>query len=121
MVKKVTFALGALALALGGAALVAPAAHADSIVSVSGARAAFLSDGRVGEAFRLTDTACDNFRVYLSYRLGSDSEVRHYFSGGCNRSIEYHKRWAEGARVSYRACVDIPGADRCSVWRVDTA
>jgi hypothetical protein len=119
MVEKVALTLGALALAFGGAALVAPAAHADSSAQVRGAKATFTSDGDV---FRLYDTACDGSPAYLEYRLGSGSVKRRTFTAGCNKSIAWHIDFAEGALVNYRACVDLSlGIDRCSPWKADRA
>ncbi len=119
MVKKAALTLGALALALGGAALAAPAAHADSSAKIDGARATFTSDG---EVFRLYDTKCDGNPVYLRYKVNSGGENRLNFSGGCNESATYNLDFAEGALVEYRVCVDIrPGVDRCSGWASDRA
>lgn len=74
MIKKAALTLGALALAIGGAALVAPAAQADSSAHVRGAKATFTSDFTSDdEAFRLYDTECDGSPAYLEYRLGSGS------------------------------------------------
>ncbi|MGB3444844.1 MAG: hypothetical protein WBA97_39405 [Actinophytocola sp.] len=120
MIKKAALTVGAsLALAMAGAAFAAPAAYADSSASTTGARATFTSHG---EIFRLYDTACDGNPVYLVYKINGGSENRHDFSGGCDKSAEYNKSYAEGARVEYKACVNIkPGVDRCSGWSTDTA
>lgn len=119
MVKKVALTLGALALALGGAASVVPAAHADSSAQVRGAKATFTSNGDV---FRLYDTACDGSPVYLEYRLGSGSVKRRTFTAGCDKSIKWAMDFTEGTLVNYRACVDLTaGIDRCSPWRADRA
>lgn len=120
MIKKVTLAFATLALAVGGAALVAPAAHADSSASTSaGARATFTSDG---EIFRLYDTKCDGYSVYLVYKLRGGSEQRIDFSGGCNKSGEYNKDFTEDSKVEYKACVNVNNAlDKCSAWSTDYA
>jgi hypothetical protein len=119
MVKKVALSLGALALAFGGAVLVAPAAHASSSASIPGAKATFNPDG---EIFKLSDTACDDNPVYLRYSLRGGSENRHDFASGCNKSITYNKEFAEGSRVDYRVCVNVRGGvDKCSGWTTDYA
>ncbi|WP_086661034.1 hypothetical protein [Lentzea kentuckyensis] len=120
MIKKAALTLGAsLALAVGGAMLTMPAAHADSSASTTGARATFQSDG---EIFRLYDTGCDGNPVYLVYRINRGSENRHDMGGGCNSSAKYDKSYSEGTRIDYKACVNIqPGIDRCSGWSTDTA
>ena len=121
MIKKAALTLGALALAIGGAALVAPAAQANSTVSVPGARAYFTSDG---EIFRLYDTKCDNETVYLQYRVNGGPVDREDFPGGCSstRHATYNKDFSEGAEVRYRVCTNPShAADRCSVWRTDRA
>ncbi|GAA3683217.1 hypothetical protein C8D88_11829 [Lentzea atacamensis] len=120
MIKKAALTLGAsLALAAGGAMLAMPAAHADSSASIPGARATFTSDG---EIFRLYDTSCDDNPVYLRYKVNGGSEERFNFSGGCGKSATYNLDLAEGAKVEYKACVDIrPGIDRCSGWTTDRA
>ena len=119
MIKKAALTLGAFALALGGAALVAPAAQADSSASITGAKATFTS---AGEIFRLYDTKCDGNPVYLVYKLRGGSENRMDFSGGCDKSAKYDKDFKEGSRVEYKVCVDIrPGLDKCSGWSTDTA
>jgi hypothetical protein len=120
MIKKAALTLGAsLALAVGGAMLAMPAAHADSSASITGAKGTFTSSG---EIFRLYDTSCDGNPVYLVYKINNGAENRHDFSGGCNKSAEYNKSYSEGARIDYKVCVDIrPGIDRCSGWSTDTA
>jgi hypothetical protein len=119
MIKKAALTLSGLALALGGAALIAPAAQADSSASISGARATFTSEGDI---FRLYDTKCDDNPVYLRYKVDGGSENRMKFSGGCNKSAKYDKNFSEGSRIEYKACVDIrPGVDKCSGWTTDTA
>lgn len=119
MIKKAALTLSGLALALGGAALIAPAAQADSSASITGARATFTSDGDI---FRLYDTRCDGNPVYLVYKLRGGSENRMDFSGGCNQFAKFNKNFAEGSRVEYKVCVDIrPGVDKCSGWTTDTA
>jgi hypothetical protein len=120
MVKKVALTLGALALAFGGAALVAPAAQADSSANTSaGAKATFKSDG---EIFTLHDTKCDSYTVYLVYKLRGGDEQRIEFSGGCNKSGEYNKDFREDSKVEYKACVNVNnGSDKCSAWSTDFA
>lgn len=120
MVKKAALTLGALALAIGGAAMVAPAAHADSSANTSaGARATFTSDG---EVFKLYDNKCDGYSVYLVYKLRGGSENRIDFSGGCNKSGSYDKDFAEGSKVEYKACVNVNNLpDKCSAWSTDFA
>jgi hypothetical protein len=120
MVKKVALTLGALALAVGGAALTAPAANADSSASTSaGAKATFTSDG---EIFKLYDTKCDGYTVYIVYKLRGGSEQRIDFSGGCNDHGEYNKDWYEDSKVEYKACVNVNNApDKCSAWSTDYA
>ncbi len=123
MIKKTALTLGALALAFGGAVMVAPAAQADSSAQVRGAKATFISDfASDDEAFRLHDTACDGSPVYLQYRLGSGSVRTRTFPAGCNKSITWRMDFPEGALVNYRACVDLTaGIDRCSPWKADRA
>jgi hypothetical protein len=119
MIKKAALTLGALALALGGAALVAPAAQASSSASITGAKATFDPNG---EVFVLYDTKCDDDPVYLRYSLRGGSENRMNFSGGCGKSATYDKEFKEGSRVDYRVCVDIRGGvDKCSGWTTDNA
>jgi hypothetical protein len=120
MIKKVAVTLGATAaLAMAGAAFTAPAAYADSSAKTTGARATFTSDG---EIFRLYDTSCDGNPVYLVYKISGGSENRIDFSGGCDKSGEYNKSYAENTRVEYKACVNIDLApDRCSGWSTDYA
>lgn len=124
MIKKAALTLGALALAIGGAALAAPAVQADSSAQVRGAKADFASDfASDDEAFRLRDTACDGGPAYLQYRLGSGSVKRRGFTADCNTSSRtWRMDFPEGALVNYRACVDLThGLDRCSPWRADRA
>ncbi|MEV6714601.1 hypothetical protein AB0M48_21500 [Lentzea sp. NPDC051208] len=112
--------LGALALAFGGAAAIAPAAHADSSAKTSaGARATFTSSD---EVFKLYDEKCDGYSVYLVYKLRGGSEQRIEFSGGCNKSGKYDKNFSEGSKVEYKACVNVNNArDKCSAWSTDFA
>ena len=120
MIKKAALTFGALALAIGGAALAAPAANADSSANTSaGARATFTSDG---EIFKLYDNKCDGYSVYLVYKLRGGSENRIEFSGGCNKNGEYNKEVSEGSKVEYKACVNVNNApDKCSAWSTDFA
>ncbi|MFC4852381.1 hypothetical protein [Actinophytocola glycyrrhizae] len=120
MIRRAAITFGAaLALAIGGAAFTAPAAHADSSAKETGVKATFTSHG---EIFRLYDTSCDGNPVYLVYKINGGSENRHDFSGGCNNSAEYNKSYSEGALVEYKACVNIRlGIDRCSGWSDDDA
>ena len=119
MVKKAALTLGALALALGGAALIAPAAQADSSASVPGGRATFNSDR---EIFRVYDTVCDANPVYLVLKFPGGSENRLDFSGGCDKSATYDKEFKEGSSVKYKVCVNVRGGlDKCSGWTNDIA
>lgn len=120
MIKRAALTFGAtLALAVAGAAFAAPAAYADSSAKITGAKATFTSHA---EIFRLYDTSCDGNPVYLRYKINGGSENRIDFSGGCNKNGEYNKSYAEGAKVEYKACVDIrPGIDKCSGWSTDYA
>lgn len=106
-----------LTAAVGSTFLAAPAAYADSSAAISGATATFTS---YGEVFRLYDTACDGNPVYLKYSVNNGSERRLDHSGGCNTHAVYNLSFAEGARISYQACVNIrPGFDRCSGLATD--
>ncbi len=120
MIKKVAVTLGATAaLAMAGAAFTAPAAYADSTASITGAKGTFTS---YGEVFKLYDTSCDGNPVYLRYKINGGSENRINYSGGCGTHGTYNKSYAEGARVEYKACVNIElSVDRCSGWSTDYA
>jgi hypothetical protein len=109
----------AITLAVGGVVLAAPAAYADSRAAIDGARATFTS---YGEVFRLYDTRCDSNPVYMVYKVNGGSEHRLDYSGGCGTHATYNLSFSEGARVTYKACVNIrPGFDRCSGWTTDLA
>ena len=117
--KRWAFTGTAIAALFGASLLNGPMAAADSSASISGARATFTSHG---EVFKLYDTSCDGNPVYLRYKINGGSENRLDYSGGCDTHASYNLSFAEGARVEYRACVDIrPGVDRCSGWSSDRA
>lgn len=110
--SRIALAISAAPLAVAAMFVTTPVASADSEAWTPGARATFASEN---EVFRLYDTACDNRTVYLLYRVGTAPTERLNHSGGCNTNSTWNLSFAEGARISYWACVNIPGAaDRCS-------
>lgn len=109
----------ALGTAAAGLLLATPSASADSCASTDGARACFES---YGDNFELSDTGCDSHSVYLKYKVSGGGEQRADYSGGCGTSSLINRDFPEGARVDYRACVNIQlGADRCGGWTTDYA
>lgn len=117
--KRWAFTGTAVAALFGASLINGPSALADSSASTTGARATFTS---YGEVFKLYDTSCDGNPVYLRYKVNGGGENRLNHSGGCDTNASYNLSFSEGAKVEYRACVDIrPGIDRCSGWASDVA
>ncbi|MGP4010771.1 hypothetical protein [Streptomyces sp. 4N124] len=119
---------------LGRAAVAACAAGVMSVMAMAPASATGQASVYIGSVerarvnywtstddFRVSDTSCDDRKVYAQYQRAGAGRVTLHNTNGCGTNVDYYRNFTDGQSIKYRACVNIGAApDRCGPWKWDT-